>query len=163
MMGTIPMAREIARTRSSVCRYIPSALLQHIRGLGFAKPTDISEWRTHRRWRYAKHCLDGFACPAELSNDLLICHSCKGLIEKCHQQGVATTQRTETCMVGPGVYADLMASHVFLDQHRRTFNDARSNNEEGRKDIFRAKVIEEFPAVRSAQSPNAKLGKKKTD
>jgi hypothetical protein len=66
-------------------------------------------------------------------------------------------------MVGPGVYADLMASHVFLDQHRRTFNDARSNNEEGRKDIFRAKVIEEFPAVRSAQSPNAKLGKKKTD
>ena len=164
MMGTIPIAREIARTRSSVCRYIPS-VRQHVRGPGFAKLTDISEWRTHRRWRYAKHSLDGFACPAELGDDLLIGHSCKRLIEKCHQQGVATTRKTETCMVGPGMYANLMASHVFLDQYRRTFNDARSNDEEGCKDTFRTKVIEELPAVKSAQSPNARLEKekKKTD
>ena len=94
MMGTIPIAREIARTRSSICRYIPS-VLQHIRGPGFAKLTDISEWRSHRRWRHAKHSLDGFACPAELSDDLFIGHSCKRLIEKCHQQGVATTRKTD--------------------------------------------------------------------
>jgi hypothetical protein len=52
----------------------------------------------------------------------------------------------KTCVVGPSVYADLMASHVFLEQHQRTFNDARANDEEGRQDLLRAKVIEEFPA-----------------
>ena len=164
MMGTIPIAREIARTRSSVCRCMPSALLQHVRGPGFAKLTDVSEWRTHRRWRYANHCLDSSACPAELSNDLFICQGCEGLIEKCHQ-GTAKTRRTETCVMGPGVYADLMASHVFLNQHHRTFNDARANNEEGRQDFFRVKVIEEFPGQKRSITirRNAKHEKKKTD
>jgi hypothetical protein len=64
-------------------------------------------------------------------------------------------------MVGPGVYADLMASHVFLEQYRRTFDDTRANDEEGRQDIFRAKVIEEFPAqVKSAQSSHEMPSKK---
>jgi hypothetical protein len=49
-----------------------------------------------------------------------------------------------------------MASHVFLDQHRRTFNDARTNDEEGRQDIFRAKVIEEFPAQSKALNHHTK-------
>ena len=59
--------------------------------------------------------------------------------------GSSKTQKTETCVVRPGVYADLMASHVFLHQHRRTFNDARANDEEGRQNVFRAKIIKEFP------------------
>jgi hypothetical protein len=47
-----------------------------------------------------------------------------------------------------------MASHVFLDQHLRTFNDARANHEESRLDVLRAQVVDEFPArvVKSAQS-----------
>lgn len=49
-------------------------------------------------------------------------------------------------MVGPRVYADLMASHVFLDQHRWTFNDAGADDEERCQDIFRGKIVEEFPA-----------------
>jgi hypothetical protein len=48
-------------------------------------------------------------------------------------------------MVGPRVHADLMASHVFLDQHRWTFNDAGADDEEGCQDIFRGKIVEEFP------------------
>ena len=68
--------------------------------------------------------------------------------------GSSKTQKTETCVVRPGVYADLMASHVFLHQHRRTFNDARANDEEGRQNVFRAKIIEEFPVQpQGAQSP----------
>jgi hypothetical protein len=37
-----------------------------------------------------------------------------------------------------------MASHVFLHQHRRTFNDAQANNEESCQNIFCTKVIEKF-------------------
>lgn len=49
-----------------------------------------------------------------------------------------------------------MASHVFLDQHCWTFNDAGADDEEGRQDIFRAKVIEEFPAESIMLSHHAK-------
>ena len=135
---------------------MPSALLQQSGG-GFAKLTDVSEWRTHRRWRYANHGLDGFTCPAKLSNDLLICHGRKVLIGNMPSAGSRKDQKTETYVVGPGVYADLMASHVFLYQHCRTFNDARANDEEGRQDIFRAKIIEEFPVQPKALNHNADM------
>jgi len=59
-------------------------------------------------------------------------------------------------VVGPRVYADLMASHVFLDQHRRTLDDARANDEEGRQDTLRVKVIEEFPAQSIVLGQHAK-------
>lgn len=49
-----------------------------------------------------------------------------------------------------------MASHVFLDQHRWTFNDAGADDEEGRQDIFRAKVIEEFSARSKTLSHHSK-------
>lgn len=58
--------------------------------------------------------------------------------------------------MGPRVHADFMASHVFLDQHCWTFNDAGADDEEGRQDIFRAKVIEEFPAQSITLSHHAK-------
>ena len=65
-------------------------------------------------------------------------------------------------MVGPRVDADLMASHVFLDQHHWTLNDAGADDEEGCQDIFRGKVIEEFPAQCSVTLPrNAQCKKKK--
>lgn len=38
--------------------------------------------------------------------------------------------------VGPCVYADLMASHVFLDQHRGPLNDPGANDKESRRNIF---------------------------
>jgi hypothetical protein len=57
-----------------------------------------------------------------------------------------------------------MASHVFLDQHRWTFNDAGADDEEGRQDIFRDKVIEQFPAQSIPQSPCQQMpSAKKTD
>jgi hypothetical protein len=56
-----------------------------------------------------------------------------------------------------------MASHVFFDQHCWTFNDAGADDEEGRQDIFRAKVIEEFPAQCSVTMPRNAQRKKKTD
>jgi len=57
-----------------------------------------------------------------------------------------------------------MASHVFLDQHRWTLNDARADDEESRQDVFRAKVIEEFPAQCSVTMPrNAQRKKKLTE
>jgi hypothetical protein len=59
-------------------------------------------------------------------------------------------------MVGPRVHADLMPSHVFLDQYRWTFNDAGADDEEGRQDIFCGKVIEEFPAQSITLSHHAK-------
>jgi hypothetical protein len=49
-----------------------------------------------------------------------------------------------------------MATHVFLDQHRWTFNDAGADDEEGGQDIFRAKVIKEFPAQSITLSLHAK-------
>jgi hypothetical protein len=49
-----------------------------------------------------------------------------------------------------------MASHVFLDQYRWTFNDAGANDKEGCQDIFRGKVIEEFPAQSLTLSHHAK-------
>lgn len=63
-------------------------------------------------------------------------------------------------MVGPRVHTDLMASHVFLDQHLRAFNDAGADDEEGRQDILRLEVIEEFPAQCSVTMPNAQCKKK---
>lgn len=54
------------------------------------------------------------------------------------------------------MHADLMASHVFLDQHRWTFHDTGADDEEGRQDIFRAKVIEEFPIQSITLSQHAK-------
>jgi hypothetical protein len=54
------------------------------------------------------------------------------------------------------VHANLVAGHVFLDQHRWTFNDAGADDEEGRQDIFRPKVIEEFPAQSIMLSHHAK-------
>jgi hypothetical protein len=67
--------------------------------------------------------------------------------------------------VGPRVHADLMASHVFLDQHRWTFDDAGTDDEEGCQDTFRAKVIEEFPVQPIMLSHYAKKcpAHKKTD
>jgi hypothetical protein len=49
-----------------------------------------------------------------------------------------------------------MASHVFLDQYRWTFNNAGADDEEGRQDIFRSQVIEEFPAQSITLSHHAK-------
>ena len=70
------------------------------------------------------------------------------------QQCAAQTRRDEIYMVGPRVHTDLMSSHVFLDQHLITFDDARANHEECRLDILRVQVIEKFPArvMKSAQS-----------
>jgi hypothetical protein len=67
--------------------------------------------------------------------------------------------------MGPRMHADLMASHVFLDQHRWTFNDAGADDEEGRQDIFRDKIIEEFPARSITLGHHAKKcpAQKKTD
>ena len=48
--------------------------------------------------------------------------------------------------MGPRVHTNLMTSHVFLDQHLRTFNDARADHEESRLDVLRAQVVDEFPA-----------------
>jgi len=58
-----------------------------------------------------------------------------------------------------------MASHVFLDQHRWTFNDAGADDEEGRQDIFHAKVIEEFSARSKTFSHHSEkcTAPKKTD
>ena len=55
-----------------------------------------------------------------------------------------------TCTVGPGVHANLMARHEFLDQHSGKLDDARANHEEGCLDIFRVQVIEKFPALSKA-------------
>jgi hypothetical protein len=49
-------------------------------------------------------------------------------------------------MVGPGVNADLVATHVFLDQDPRVLNDTRSNHKKSRLDLLRGQVIEELPA-----------------
>jgi hypothetical protein len=58
-----------------------------------------------------------------------------------------------------------MASHVFLDQYRRTFNDAGADDEEGRQDTFRGKVIEKLPVQSITLSHHAKKcpAQKKTD
>jgi hypothetical protein len=45
-------------------------------------------------------------------------------------------RRVEAYMVGPRVHANLMASHVFLDQHIGTFNDPGANDKESRHDRF---------------------------
>ena len=42
----------------------------------------------------------------------------------------------EAYMVGPRVHANLMASHVFLNQNIGTLNDPRANDKESRQDIF---------------------------
>ncbi len=47
--------------------------------------------------------------------------------------------------MGPRVDANLMAGHVFLDQHRGTLNDAGANNKESRLDILLIKIIEKGP------------------
>ena len=39
-------------------------------------------------------------------------------------------------MVGPRVHANLMASHVFLNQHIGAFDDSGANDKERRQDIF---------------------------
>lgn len=65
----------------------------------------------------------------------------------------------------PRVHTDLMASHVFLNQHRWTFHDTGADDEEGRQDIFRAKIIEEFSIQSITLSHRAKKCpmQKKTD
>jgi hypothetical protein len=45
-------------------------------------------------------------------------------------------KNVEAYTMGPRVHADLMASHVFLDQHIGTLNDSRANDKESRRDIF---------------------------
>lgn len=69
IMGTIPMARAIARTRSSAITAINISICIH-RLWG---RTNIPVWRSHRRRRDTKHLLNRLACPSELCNDLLIC------------------------------------------------------------------------------------------
>jgi hypothetical protein len=39
-------------------------------------------------------------------------------------------------MVGPRVHANLMASHVFFNQHIGALNDPGANDKESRHDIF---------------------------
>jgi hypothetical protein len=107
--------------------------------------TNISEWRTHRCRCDTKHFLNSFARPTEFRNDLLVRYGSKRIAEKRRQQGTVKKKK-ETNMVRPGVHADLMASHIFLKQDSRTFNDARANHEEGCFDFLRVEVIEKFPA-----------------
>ena len=45
-------------------------------------------------------------------------------------------KKVEAYTVGPRVYADLMASHVFLDQYIGTLKDSGSNDKESRQDIL---------------------------
>jgi hypothetical protein len=70
MMGTIPMARDIARTRSSKAIIFP---FQDIRRLGFVERTNIPIRWTHRRRCDAEYHLDGLACPSELGDYLRVC------------------------------------------------------------------------------------------
>ena len=42
----------------------------------------------------------------------------------------------EAYMVGPRVHANLMASHVFLNQHIGAFDDSGTNDKERRQNIF---------------------------
>ena len=48
----------------------------------------------------------------------------------------SVTKDDDAYTMGPRVHADLMASHVFLDQHRGTLNDTGANDKESRHDIF---------------------------
>ena len=43
----------------------------------------------------------------------------------------------------PGVNADFMTSHVLFDQDIRTFNDTRTNNEEGCAQVLFVKVAKD--------------------
>src|SRR6266850_6067236 len=89
-MGTIPMAREIARTRSSIWYDVTSRQSSNVSTRpGCIELTNIPKWRTHCRRCNAKHTLDGFACPTKFSDDLLGCHSRKRLIKEYHQQEAA--------------------------------------------------------------------------
>lgn len=83
MIGTIPMASEIALTRSSVTpSHAVSPPSTHRSARVCGELTNIPVWWTHRCWCNTKHGLDGLACPTEFSNNLLVCQGCQRLIEK---------------------------------------------------------------------------------
>jgi hypothetical protein len=74
MMGVIPMAREMARTRSSVWYDITCRQSFNIRCIhlpGYMELTNIPIWWAHRCRCNTKNGLDGFACPTKFSHDLL--------------------------------------------------------------------------------------------
>lgn len=77
-MGTIPMAREIARTRSSaneLCSNGPEEKLRY-------SHTNIAERGSHSRRGNAKNLLDCLASPAQLGNDLIGSQRRKVLFKK---------------------------------------------------------------------------------
>jgi len=123
MMGTRPMAREMARTRSSVDTGMSA------RNLGcvyHGEQTNVSLGRAHGGGRNSKDILDSLTSEAELSDDLVVGESSKR-------------------PVGPGVDADFVAGHVLFDQNSWSLNHARADNEEGSLDSLLIKEFEQFP------------------
>jgi len=121
MMGTSPMAREMARTRSSIDTGISGCDSV----CGYGRQTDVSLGRAHGGGSNTKDLSDSLTSETELGDDLLV------------GEGGEKS-------VGPGVDADFVAGHVLFNQNSWSLNHARADNEEGGGDVLLIKVFKQF-------------------
>lgn len=88
--------------------------------------TNVSLRGPHGCRGNSKNLFDSLTSKAKFSDDLLV-----------GERGKES--------VGPGVDADLMAGHIFLDQDLGSLNDTGANNKESCRDIFIIEVLEQLP------------------
>lgn len=89
--------------------------------------TNVPLRRAHSGWGNSKYLLDSLTSKTKFGDHLLVGES------------------SEESM-GPGVDANFVAGHVFLDQDTWVLNDAGADNKEGGRYILIIKKFEQFSA-----------------
>lgn len=139
MIGTMPMASEIARTRSSrspisACSNKLPMSNQH---------TDITKGRTHGRRGDTEHSSNGLSSPAQLGDDLLGSQGSKRLFIFMLGSSLEEGKKRNTDPMRPSVDADFVTRHILFYQYIRALNNTRPDNEESSGDILCLEVVEQ--------------------
>lgn len=121
-------------TSSSVSRNVPIGSVKVLNGVvgGYTSPhdgslvhlscnvpdsiIDISVWRSESVWGNTDNISDNFGGPSEFGDNLLVGQSGKGRVR-------------------PSVDRDLMARHVFRQEHFRSRKNSGSNDKEGSLEV----------------------------
>ena len=123
MMGVRPIAKQIARTRSSITDLVhPEYQVEQNR------QTDITIRWTHSGGGDTQDHLDRFASPTQLRHNLLIRERCQVLMAPC-------------------VHANFMPSHVLFLQNVGALDDTRTDHEEGSMKLFLGQVVQQRPEM----------------